>query len=333
MSSLTGVAVLCAIVALIILLRRDSRQHLGRRARRALRGASQVFVASNGRKSCQQTGGMSKAAIEELQFHLPTNQLRPSSMSRAPSLVAPEGHTLPTSSRPNTATSAFSETFRRPWPWKISTSKRSITPDPVRNPTPTFWVEEDKKIENPEKDDIEWRPPNEWDVVGPVGSNISVPAIPMPAFLKPPEPVDPRTIDPSTFPLPVDMLSAMQGRWSVSQAFIDNGHRVSSVSGDSVFCTCDFDDITEEQSGAVQAEAGRVSMGAASAYTEGRRCKRCQRISAGALLWSNDPSAPTTPVTPAFSRSSSVRKPRRKRRHEVSSKTKIAVAGRLYQGE
>lgn len=289
-----------------------------------------MFSIEGSRNTSKGSAGMSKATIAELQFHLPTNQQRPAPPCPLASSLG-SGQKRKEHSRPTTGSSAISDTYMRPWGWKAN--RRVGTPEPASsNPAPTFWVEEETRVEPKGKDDIEWQPPNDWDVVGPVGCDIVVPAVPMPAFLKPPPiPVDPRTIDPSSFPLPGRDSAAVLGRWSTSQASSMNGHRASSVTGDSMFCTCDLEDIQEEQSGSSIARegGGRFSTSGSSIHTRQGKCRACMRRSAAA----NAPSAPPTPTTPGYSRNSSVRKPRRKRRQEVLPRTKIAVAGRLYQGE
>lgn len=286
-------------------------------------------------------------------------------------------------SRPNTGNSAFSETFMRPWsrrkvqpssnlskapimtitPASLSTSTNNLTrsqptvinvdnddEDPAA--APDFWVEE-RVIDDTDKQDIEWHPPTDWDIAGPItGGNVVAPAVPMPAFLKPTIPIDPRSIDPSSFPVPAIRESSAAaagtigplGRWSSSQSSCAQGHRSSSVAGDSMFCTCDLDDIIEEEqyipqlSGAnsgSQPRKPRISMSGSSIHTRTGKCKACTRKSemANVLAAANGlVSSPTTPLTPTFaSRNSSVRKPRRKRRQESSPRSKIAVAGRLYQ--
>lgn len=319
-------AIFIGLIVLIILLRRDSREQFNNRARRAIRGASQLFTSDGSHAIGNKSGGMSKAAVEELRFHLPTNQLRAAPLSRAASLSVPERQ-----SRPSTAASHFSETFRRSWHWKPNKSKR--IPAPGGSPAPTFWVGKAERTGPLDENDVEWRPPNDWDVATPVASDSPVPAVPIPAFLKPPMPVDARSIDPSSFPLPLQAAAA--GRWSTSQSSHIQGYGASSVAGDSVFCTCDMDDIPEEQpSPAYQKNTrARMSTTGSSIHTRQGRCRACLRRSALENNAGNHTSMPGTPLTLGFSRNSSVRRPRRKRVPETASRTKINVAGRLYQGE
>lgn len=367
-----------------------------------MRGASKLFSPQSSKASYNNnaaTGGMTKSAIEELSYHLPTNRQRPAPLSRNSTLIAaaaaadaknlriPKSKSKADRSRPNTGNSAFSETFMRPWSWrKVQPSSNlsktpkattmTITPASLpasttiltrSQPTvinvdnededpaaaPNFWVEERRDVDDADKQDIEWHPPTDWDIAGPItGGNVVAPAVPMPAFLKPIIPVDPRSIDPSSFPLPANRESSAGaagftgslGRWSSSQSSYAQGHRSSSVAGDSMFCTCDLDDIIEEEQYSPQlnnTNSGsqpwepRISMSGSSIHTRMGRCKACMRKSemANVLAAANGlASSPTTPLTPVFAiRNSSVRKPRRKRRQETSPRSKIAVAGRLYQ--
>lgn len=320
-----------------------------------MKRASKIFTPESSKATMVSTGGLTKSAIEELQYHLPMNQQRVI-VSRAPSLAIQnrDSGDRKATSRPTTANSAFSETFRRPWNWRRSHNNKILAPEVkqhtlartgevVSKPAPTFWVEEQDMIDS-DKQDIEWRPPSDWAVVGPVGLDANIPAVPMPAFLKPSAHVDPRTIDPSSFPIPSGReQSGAFGRWSNPQSSYALGQRPSSVAGDSIFCTCDLEDIEEEGSSLAVQNAGnarghgkgRVSMSGSSIHTRHGRCKACIRRStmAATLVAANSQSQPTTPLTPAFGSqcTSSVRKPRRKRRQETAPRTKIAVAGRLYQ--
>ena len=283
-------------------------------------------------------------------------------------------------SRPNTGNSAYSETFMRPWSWrkpkpvittmintptttsiasKLSPTRLLSTPKSATvvelgkeedggATAPTFWVEEEHLAGNLDKQDVEWQPPTDWDIAGPItGGNITAPAVPMPAFLKPHMPIDPRSIDPSSFPLPAqDQVGPLGGRWSSSQrsSFGHPGGQHLSVGADSMFCTCDLDGIMEEDDEAYHQAFGssrghetpRVSMSGSSIHAGPGKCRACMRRSAtaNAIAMANNNAQqqqPNSPTSTLFSRASSIRKSRRKRKQEISPNSKIAVAGRLYK--
>lgn len=372
-----------------------------------------MFSPSSTRKSYYNSGdgshgGLSRSAIEELSFNLPSNRQRPAPLRRKPSQAGNSG-TSPSNiasyannangiksksrlsnrnkarSRPNTGNSAFSETFMRPWSWRkpkplsdIGTLPTTVTPkmsmtsilsptrlllgtqkgtlvelagDDVKESAPTFWVEEQHSAGNADQQDIDWNPPTDWDIAGPITrGNITAPAVPMPAFLKPPVHMDPRSIDPSSFPLPASQdYVAPLGTWPASQrSSLAHGPGQSqqhhlSVGADSMFCTCDLEGMMEEEDSAYHQVFGssrghdtpRVSISGSSVYhANARRCRTCMRRSVAANSSSNihgaQPGSPTSGST-FFSRTSSMRRSRRKRKHEVFPSSKIAVAGRLYK--
>lgn len=225
--------------------------------------------------------------------------------------------------------------------------------------------------------DPQWHAPSNWDIVpgdgdGTRGQNGSPTLpMPMPAFLKPAEPVDPHSIDPSKFPMPSDGNPyAKSFRWSASQSSALAGR--SSIGGDSVFCTCDLLQGVEEEgetpsssvmgtrgsdygtsssnvSGSNLSNSRRAPVGAVSARSSfqvsGGRCPACRRRSQAAnnLYSSQGHHTPLSAASRASSRAGSrvgtVRKPRKSRRHERerqqlkqgSISSSTVVEGRLYQ--
>jgi hypothetical protein len=329
------------------------------------------------------------AALSELRHNLPrTLQDIPRSPTGPDGRFHPDVHYLaPPSrrrSRPRTAQSARSEAFfRRPIAFMAGMSSRPQTPSTdgrgLQTPRSASRAGEEgdssasaaaaaaAKIAR-EQHDPGWSAPNSWGVVPPPpgsdGSAMHVPAVPMPAFLKPASsPLDPRDVDPDTFPMPRAM--GMDGnrtasRWSVGQQSSTSHGRSSSVGGDSVFCTCDLDDIQEEsssvfsgldtsRSSSVRGGTKRVSTGS-SLHIGAGRCPACIRrsqhaaayysgVNASAAGGAGPPQALSAghPSGALSSRSSSMRtarKPRKPRRkvQQQAGASRTVVAGRLYQG-
>lgn len=328
---MTGVAIICAAIALLIIWKRNPRRLIMKHRYALPHDSTRLYVHN----AFKDTGGMTKSALDELQYNLPLNHNSPTELSRSASMQE--------RSRPNTAQSAtgWSEVFRRSWKDRASSHGGSN-----RGSRSLFWSSRPADAAEPgPEDDLEWRPPNDWDVVGPVDGSKYIPTVPMPAFLKPTKPVDPRTIDPSSFPLPYSLSalgSRSPGRWSATTSSAHGHGRSSSVAGDSLFCTCDLEDIIEEESsglGRIREGGGRLSTGSSIHINQGR-CRACLRRSAAAAAaagvggHSTGQSTVPSPATAAFSRHSSLkstRKPRRNRRPDASRRNKIAVAGRLYQ--
>lgn len=276
---------------------------------------------------------------DELRHNIPL-----SAQPLPPSPTCP-GSSKKKDSRPSTARSDSSSTFfRRPMRLLSKTERRtsaiiaSITPHTSRPVTPAA----DRPIVKP--GDPSWAAPTSWDVVPPPvdadGKTVHVPAVPMPAFLQAPTPLDPTEVDPDTFPIPRSMIPGAKSiRWSASQMSSFSGvtglGRSSSIGGDSVWCACDLQDIAEEGGGQRHRDdGGRLSTGS-SLHFAASKCRQCTaraRASAAAgsiaqpALSAGHPSgqAAATTVRPS-------RKPRRVRKmQEEQQKNRTVVAGRLY---
>lgn len=227
----------------------------------------------------------------------------------------------------------------------------------ISRPVSSEWREREIVIgpDGKSSSDVEWHAPNSWDIVEdsrPSTVNYIPPmTVPPPAVLsnsnaKP----DARDIDPTTFGVPryrslfaLRRLTSQRSRPTSSMSHITgmSGFPRSSIGGESMFCTCDLDDIQEQYDteGQSSIRTDRPESTGSSIHLDieesrVQRCRVCLRRST--RPYSKAILSPALPVSGASTPNRSNRKSRRPRRTETlntARKGRTVVAGRLYQDE
>jgi hypothetical protein len=216
----TGVAIVCAILTLVILMKRYPRIPSRQRITSNPCSVRYKFYRSSshqqGTNDSEYVDEMMKSTLEEFQYHLPLNNQKTSAPpSRSPSIAVKSNQRqqqhhaveqIPpirrlfhphqrrnarpkpsTSARPSTSHSRFSETFERPVTW----FRRSLFATSTDNPS-AFWQSNTSAANDrsaaDDRNDIEWHPPGDWEVLEPTEGSSNMIAIPVPALLRPPLP-------------------------------------------------------------------------------------------------------------------------------------------------
>ena len=312
-----GLALLCVAAAWALPFRKHRTQ---REISRLSREGEKQY------KPSLSLDGYNKILMEEMQLSVPRNY-RPSHEYSDSKMLE-----LPMSSQPYrqvsgsaTPTSAFSEAFRRPMRVLSGLSRASGST--------TVWERRvtDSESGRPIKDPRHWTAPPSWNVIAPPDrpeltsfSPLKQPSS-VPASLRVPATgLDPRRVDPSSFPIPKSFLagSAKSSRYSGQSTEMPLTVR-SSLAGDSIFCRCD-QLATIAENAPTGIGAGRLSLDS-SYQGQLRECRVCFGVS-------REFPADGKNGTFGLSRESSlyVKKPRRARRPE-RRRNRTVVAGRLYQ--